>query len=128
MEASWPSFFCTQMPGGSVLSPGLLPTSCHKTGEESALHYKRGRFPQAYGQQTPKPGASWEMYSPDPSPGPAPSFPGVRGYRLLGSHPHPSPLDEEALHCVPSLTLASLLWIKEGTVALGEEKTKGLIL
>lgn len=52
-EPSSPRLFCTQMPWGSVLSPGLLPTSCHKAGEESVLHYLRSRLPQAYGQQTP---------------------------------------------------------------------------
>lgn len=53
MPPTPPLLFCTQKPGGSVLSPGLLPTSCHKAGEQSALHYQRSRHPQAYGQQTP---------------------------------------------------------------------------
>lgn len=50
-EPSLPQLFYIQMPGASVLSPGLLPTSCHKAGEESALHYQRSRLAQAYGQQ-----------------------------------------------------------------------------
>lgn len=90
-EPSLPQLFYTQMPGGSVLSPGLLPTSCHKAGEESAMHYQRSRLPQAYGQQNHlQPRASQEMFSPDPSSGLASYSPGALGYRLSGPH-HFSP-------------------------------------
>lgn len=90
-ESSSPQLFGTQTPGGSVLSPSLLPTSCHKAGEEPALHYQRSHLPQAYGRQTSQPGASWEMSSPDPSSGPAPSSWGTPGCRLSGPH-HTPPL------------------------------------
>ena len=54
VETSLPQLFCIQVPEGSVLSAGLLHTSCHKAKQESALHYQRSQVPQAYGQQTPR--------------------------------------------------------------------------
>lgn len=56
------ALLCPRSPGGSVLSPGLLPTSCHQAGEESALHDQRSRLPQAYGQQNPPlPPPAWSI-------------------------------------------------------------------
>lgn len=88
-EPSLLQLFYTQVPESSVFSPGLLPTGCHRAREESALHYQRSRVPQAYGQQTLQPGASWDMSSPDPSSGPAPSSPRARGSKLSGPYHTP---------------------------------------
>lgn len=68
-KPSLPQLFYTQMPGGSVLSSGLLPTSCHKAGEESAVHYQRSRLPQAYGQQNqPSPEHQRKCFHLTPAP------------------------------------------------------------
>lgn len=121
-EPSLVQRFYTPIPESSVFPPGLLPTSCHRAREESALRYQRSRVPQAYGQQTPQPGASWEMSSPDPSSGPVPSFLRAWGSKLSGPpSPHPSQWMKRFSHCSKS-HLGSLICVKEGREALGEEK------
>lgn len=106
---------------GSLLSPGLLHTSCHKAREKSALHYQRSCLPQAYGQQTPSPDPEHHGKCLLLTPALAqPLLPLEHWTMGSGAPTKPLPIGCSQSCIVPSCS--SLHWMKEGREALRGQK------
>jgi hypothetical protein len=98
-EASLPWLFCIQMPGGPALSPGLLPTSCHKAGEDLLCIIRGAASPRHMVSRPPSPEHHRKCLLLTPALV-QPLLPLEHWTISSGPLPWPSALDAKVLHIV----------------------------